>query len=40
MLVKDWLSVVSAAPNIKVVDGNTSAYGTKESIKKIMEISA
>ena len=34
MLVKDWLRVVSAAPNIKVVDGNTSAYGTKESIEE------
>lgn len=34
MLVKDWLSVVSNAPNIKVVDGNTWAYGTKESIEK------
>ena len=32
MLVKDWLSVVIPASNIKVVDGNTSAYGTKESI--------
>ena len=34
MLVKDWLRVVSAAPNIKVVDGNTWAYGTKESIEE------
>ena len=34
MLVKDWLRVVSAAPNIKVVAGNTSAYGTKESIEE------
>lgn len=34
MLVKDWLSVVSSAPNIKVVDGNTWAYGTKESIEE------
>lgn len=34
MLVKDWLSVVSAAPNIKVVDRNTEAYGTKESIEE------
>lgn len=34
MLVKDWLSVVSNAPNIKVVDGNTWAYGTKESIEE------
>lgn len=34
MLVKDWLSVVSSAPNIKVVDGNTCAYGTKESIEE------
>lgn len=34
MLVKDWLSVVISASNIKVVDGNTSAYGTKESIEE------
>lgn len=34
MLVKDWLSVVSKALNIKVVDGNTWAYGTKESIEE------
>lgn len=34
MLVKDWLSVVCTARNIKVVDGNTTAYGTKESIKE------
>ncbi len=34
MLVKDWLSVVSIAPNIKVVDGNTWAYGTKESVEE------
>ena len=34
MLVKDWLRVVSAAPNIKVVDGNTWAYGTKESVEE------
>ena len=34
MLVKDWLRVVNAAPNIKVVDGNTWAYGTKESIEE------
>ena len=34
MLVKDWLSVVSSASNIKVVDGNTCAYGTKESIEE------
>lgn len=34
MLVKDWLSVVSTAPNIEVVDGNTTAYGTKESIEE------
>lgn len=34
MFVKDWLSVVSNAQNIKVVDGNTSAYGTKESIEE------
>lgn len=34
MLVKDWLGVVSAASNIKVVDGNTWAYGTKESIEE------
>lgn len=32
MLVKDWLSVVSSAQNIQVVDGNTTVYGTKESI--------
>ena len=32
MLVKDWLSVVSNAQNIQVVDGNTTVYGTKESI--------
>lgn len=34
MLVKDWLSVVSSASNIKIVDGNTTAYGTKESIEE------
>ena len=34
MLVKDWLSVVSNASNIKVVDGNTWVYGTKESIEE------
>lgn len=34
MLVKDWLSVVGKALNIKVVDGNTWAYGTKESIEE------
>ena len=34
MLVKDWLSVVIPASNIKVVDGNTWAYGTKESIEE------
>lgn len=34
MLVKDWLSVVSNAQNIKVVDGNTTAYGTRESIEE------
>ena len=34
MLVKDWLNVVIPASNIKVVDGNTSAYGTKESIEE------
>nr|DAG58006.1 MAG TPA: hypothetical protein [Caudoviricetes sp.] len=34
MLVKDWLSVVSTAPNIEVVNGNTTAYGTKESIEE------
>ena len=34
MLVKDWLGVVIPASNIKVVDGNTSAYGTKESIEE------
>lgn len=34
MLVKDWLSVVISASNIKIVDGNTSAYGTKESIEE------
>ena len=34
MLVKDWLRVVIPASNIKVVDGNTSAYGTKESIEE------
>lgn len=34
MLVKDWLSVVIPASNIKVVDGNTSAYGTKDSIEE------
>lgn len=32
MLVKDWLSVVSNAQNIQVVDGNITVYGTKESI--------
>ena len=34
MLVKDWLSVVSNAQNIQVVDGNTTVYGTKESIEE------
>lgn len=34
MLVKDWLSVVGTARNIKVVDGNTRAYGTKESVEE------
>ena len=34
MLVKDWLSVVIPASNIEVVDGNTSAYGTKESLEE------
>lgn len=34
MLVKDWLSVIIPASNIKVVDGNTSAHGTKESIEE------
>lgn len=34
MLVKDWLSVVVPASNIKVIDGNTTAYGTKESIEE------
>lgn len=34
MLVKDWLSVVGTARNIKVVDGNTWAYGTKESVEE------
>ena len=34
MLVKDWLGVVIPASNIKVVDGNTSAYGTKESVEE------
>ena len=34
MLVKDWLSVVIPALNIKVVDGNTWAYGTKESVEE------
>ena len=34
MLVKDWLSVIGKALNIKVVDGNTWAYGTKESIEE------
>ena len=34
MLVKDWLSVVGTALNIKVVDGNTWSYGTKESIEE------
>ena len=34
MLVKDWLGVVSSAQNIQVVDGNTTAYGTKESIEE------
>ena len=34
MLVKDWLSVVIPASNIKIVDGNTTAYGTKESIEE------
>lgn len=34
MLVKDWLDVVSNAQNIKVIDGNTTAYGTKESIEE------
>lgn len=34
MLVKDWLGVVIPASNIEVVDGNISAYGTKESIEE------
>ena len=34
MLVKDWLSVVVPASNIQVVDGNTTAYGTKESLEE------
>lgn len=34
MLVKDWLSIIVPASNIKVIDGNTTAYGTKESIKE------
>lgn len=34
MLVKDWLSVVGTALNIKVVDGNTWAYGIKESVEE------
>lgn len=34
MLVKDWLRVVIPASNIEVVDGNISAYGTKESIEE------
>lgn len=34
MLVKDWLSVVIPASNIKVIDGNISTYGTKESIEE------
>ena len=34
MLVKDWLSVVCTARNIKVVDGNTLAYGTKKRVQK------
>lgn len=32
MLVKDWLGVVVPASNIKIVDGNTTVYGTKESL--------
>lgn len=38
MLVKDWLRVVIPASNIKVVDGNLSAYGTKESLEDIQRI--
>lgn len=34
MLVKDWLSIVIPASNIKVIDGNISAYGTKESLEE------
>ena len=34
MLVKDWLSVVIPASNIEVIDENTTAYGTKESIEE------
>ena len=34
MLVKDWLSIIVPASNIEVIDGNTTAYGTKESIEK------
>lgn len=34
MLVKDWLSVVIPASNIEVIDGNTTAYGTKEGIEE------
>lgn len=33
MLVKDWLGVVSNAQNIKVVNGNTTAYGTKKKYR-------
>ena len=32
MLVKDWLSVVCTARNIKVVDGNTWAYQLPEGL--------
>ena len=40
MLVKDWLSVVSKALNIKVVDGNTWAQqrNQKKLVGKFMEI--
>lgn len=34
MLVKDWLSIIVPASNIEVIDGNTTAYGTKESIEE------
>lgn len=34
MKVKDWLSIVIPASNIKVIDGNIKTYGTKESIEE------